>query len=137
MNIDSNFLDRTGFRFVYSKRHLSKSELIFSKDLDSIGDDKKDDENMVVLCKSCGEYMTYNNRDSIFTSFYKCPVCGIGVKESTLYKRLDDENKSFMDEYEDIYGSDEDDDEGMPDICADCDGPYPKCVSSCRFFDED
>ncbi len=128
----------SGFKFVYSKRHLSKSKMIFKKELDEIDAAKKNDDLMVVWCKNCKTYMDHGRGATIFDGFYRCPVCGAKVRESTTYRQLEKENTIFAEKYCDIYGADNEEEDGdIPDICMDCDGPYPKCTSTCKFFEEE
>lgn len=98
MSTDSKF----GFKFNYSRRHLSKSKPICESEIAQIASQKNggDDIPIFVNCRSCGVYMDYKPGDSatIFDSWWVCPICGTRVKELTVMNQLSKENQSYENE---------------------------------------
>ena len=67
-------------------------------------------------CPMCGSEMGY----SYIRSEFKCPDCGY-----------------LMDQDDWDYEAEEDVDEmNIPFGCIACGGPYPKCMSSCKMYDD-
>ena len=121
----------SGFEFNYSSKRIGKSKPIFKDVIDTIDATKSNNSDipLFVNCKKCGTYMDYQAGDSgMFSSWYKCPVCGSRVKESTVYSQLDRENEQYLDSF----GYDND----IPECCEACGGPWPDCSSSCSMFDD-
>jgi hypothetical protein len=121
--------DGSGFKFNYNKRRIGKSKTIFREEISKIDSSKFNAEGipLFVNCKACETYMDFKEgpEKMVFDSWRVCPVCGVRVKEETLYRQLDRENTDF--------GRSIDYDE-KPEVCAECGGPWPECQSGCRLF---
>lgn len=112
-----------GFSFNYTnKNRLSASKIVFKEELDTISPSKfnNDDVPLLVKCKSCNTYMDFDEYRWI------CPCCKTWVREITVYTRLEKENDNYLRSIN-MY---------KPDCCEMCDGPYPDCISSCRFIED-
>lgn len=127
MGIDNDVsFDRPDYGFIfksYKGGHVSKSEQLTSSDLKEIDDKYKNIQNLVVQCHSCKALMEHSPSlgiSDIDDGFYRCPICGKLLKESTLYNQLDKENERWMRDYSDIddsyLGYDEDDDSWLEDL---------------------
>ena len=64
------------------------------------------------------------------TNTFKCFHCGYTIEEDIVDSVLDQDS-----EYDDIY--DDPDESEIPECCKACGGPWPKCQTSCKIFDDD
>lgn len=73
------------------------------------------------ICDECGSNMEKADEEVLV-----CPSCKHSV---------DIEDYGHEHDYDDYYSSiKEEDDE--PECCKSCGGPYPSCMTSCKFFDD-
>lgn len=110
--------DDFGLTFDYSNHRLSSSSMLDAMQMDLIGEEKGNDGKIFVRCKSCGQYMDYQDGKWI------CPSCGTKVKEQTAYNKLEKENEKGVNAFFD-----------EPDACLICGGPWPDCQTSCKLYD--
>lgn len=123
MGIDNDMsFDRPNYGFMfksYKGGHVSKSEQLTSSDLSEIDDKHKNIQNLVVQCHSCRALMEHAPGTDINSGFYRCPVCGKILKETTLYNQLDKENErwAFDNDIDRSYSDyDEDDDSWIENL---------------------
>lgn len=77
-------------------------------------------------CNGNNNEMMHNRN----TGILKCPVCGYEIDWD---EWMDEHYDEFM---EDEMNSSYDEDE-MPECCVSCGcSAYPKCMTSCKFFDD-
>ena len=123
--------EKSGFVFNYNKR-IGRSKPIFEDEINGIDFSKRNDTEipLFVNCKKCNSFMDYQPGESgIFDSWWKCPICGTKVRESTVFNQIDRENEEFLN---DIFS----DDDEIPEGCEACGGPWPDCMSSCNMYDD-
>lgn len=120
----------SGFKFDYSKKRLGKSKQIFRDEVSAIDPSKRNNDGMplFVECRACGTYMDFKEgpKKLIFDSWRECPVCGVKIKEETLYNRLERENADWL-----RRNAGE-----KPEGCKKCGGPRPDCESGCKLFED-
>jgi hypothetical protein len=118
----------SGFEFVYYKRHLGKSKMVFREAIASIDAIKRneDDIPLFVRCRECDTYMDFTpGHTGVLDGRWICPSCGARVRERTAYSQLDRENTAYLIAIER---------EEEPEGCSECGGPWPECQSGCRLF---
>ena len=87
-----------GFWFNYKNHHLSRSKEIGYLDMQKINESCcccEDGVNLYVHCDKCDTFMEFfaGGSDVMLDGFWKCPKCGIRVKQQrTVYFQLDKEN---------------------------------------------
>lgn len=90
----------SGFEFVYNNRRLSKSKLIYQKDIRQIPESKGNADRMFVKCGTCGVYMDFADGVDTLGGRWVCPSCGVKVRERTAYTQLDRENNDFLNDWD-------------------------------------
>ena len=92
-----------GYGFYLNKGNVSKSYVLNERELNDIPDQCVSDDNLTVICKSCGCFMRFNNDDK---KIFVCGICGIKVRHMTLInkllKEIEKENSKYED-YEEYY----------------------------------
>ena len=119
-----------GFKFGYKNHRIGKSEYINDDQMDEIGIECNNSDNMYVYCDKCGRYMEYNIGEDYYGDWI-CPECATKVREETAYHQLERENESWAKEW---LGSDNEFGSDVPEGCVACGGPYPECKSGCNLF---
>ena len=90
-----------GTEFVYANRKLGPSREVSKQEAARIPVGKQnaqEDFPLYVKCGRCGVYMDYIPKADAFGK-WRCPVCGVGVRETTAYDKLDreiEEEKDFL-----------------------------------------
>ena len=122
-----------GFIFTYFRKHLSRSKVVFREETTEIDNSKhnRDSTPLYIKCKSCQVLMDYKTEtDKNLNGWWVCSSCGARVKETTVYRQLERENR-YSKEFANL-----NDYCNIPDGCEACGGPYPDCEDSCPLFDE-
>ena len=88
-----------GFEFTYRSRRLGRSRAVFEEaawEIDPAKHNNDDAYPLYVKCGTCGVYMDFRaGPTGDLDGHWRCPNCGVRVRELTAYTALDRENREF------------------------------------------
>lgn len=83
------------------------------------------------ICEDCGGKVVWDE----YIKVWACENCGT-IYDSASEYGLSEYDESYDEMYREARRELENDPNYIPPGCAACGGPYPKCKTSCKIFDD-